>query len=182
MAGNKTANVVESGYCIFLNDTVKVDVTTEWPQGGWPDEYLITKNGTYLSVHWVNNTYVTEYNNKTFFFRQVLTYYNVTDSSVVYYVADPFMNDPYQILTPTMYSMPTIAFDPASWLRMNATSDSVLHDISGYYLTNATDSTHQFLERRGCQSSRFIARCVGIVSVHTRTRLVWPSRTESARH
>jgi hypothetical protein len=142
VAGNRTASVVEGGYCIYLNDTIKIDVTTEWPEG-WPDQYLITTNGTYLSVHWLEdiNVYVTEWGNKTYFFRQVLTYYNVTDSGVVYTIADPFNHDPYSILTPTVHIVPTISSDHTTWLLMNATSDAVLRDTQGYYLINATDST-----------------------------------------
>jgi len=149
VAGNKTANVVEGGYCIYLNDTIKIDVTTEWPQGGQPDQYLIIKkNDTYLSVHWLEDihSYVTELNNKTYFFRQVMTYYNVTDSGTVYNIADPFDNDPYRILTPTVHIMPTIDSNQTTWLWMNATSDAVLSDIQGYYLINATDSARLDLE------------------------------------
>lgn len=151
VAGNKTASVVEGGYCIYLNGTIKVDVTTSCPQGGMPDQYLIMKNGTYLNIHWLYDiqSYFTELGNKTYFFRQVLTYYNMTDSGVVYNIADPFNNDPYQILTPTDYIVPTINLDQMTWLWMNATSDAVLHDIQGYYLINATDSTRLDLELVG---------------------------------
>jgi len=148
IAGNKTASVVEGGYCIYLNGTIKVDVTTPYPQGGMPDQYLIMKNGTYLNIHWLYDidSYVTELNGKTYFFGQVLTYYNVTDSGDVYNIADPFNNDPYQILTPTDYIVPTINSDQMTWLWMNATSDTVLHNMQGYYLRNATDSTRLDLE------------------------------------
>jgi hypothetical protein len=148
VAGNKTARVVEGGYSIYLNDTVKVDVTTEGPQGGWPDQYLIMKNGTYLNIHWLEDiqSYVTEFNNKTYLFRQVLTYYNVTDSGALYNIADPFNPDFYQILTPTVYMVPIIGVDHTTWLWMNATSDAVLQDMLGYYLINATDFTRLDLE------------------------------------
>ena len=141
---NRTAEVVKGGYVVYLNDTIKIDVTTEWPHGGQPDQYWIMKNNTYLNIHWLEDVhcYVTELDNKTYFIRQerALTYYNVTDSGTVYNIADPFNNDPYQILTPTDYIMPTIDPDQMTWLWMNATSDAVLHDIQGYYLMNATGS------------------------------------------
>ena len=140
-SGNKTVNVVEGGYCIFLNDTIKVDVTTEWPQGGWPDEYLLMKNGTVIPVHWLSESYITEVANKTYFFRQVLTYYNVTDSGTVYNIADPFNSDFNQILTPSVQIVPTIDTNRTAWILLNTTSDSMLQDMLGYYLVNATDLT-----------------------------------------
>jgi len=140
-SGNRTANVVEGGYCIFLNDTIKVDVTTEWPQGGWPDEYLMMKNGTVISVHWLSDSYITELSNKTYFFRQVLTYYNVTDSGIICNVVDPFNSDFYQILTPSVQIVPTIDLSRTTWILLNTTSDSLLQDLLGYYLVNATDFT-----------------------------------------
>ncbi|MDH5438075.1 MAG: hypothetical protein OEX76_04145, partial [Candidatus Bathyarchaeota archaeon] len=137
---NITADVVEGGYAVYLNDTIKVDVTTKWPQGGWPDQYLIMKNGTYFSMNWIDEIqrYITVINDKEYLFRTVMTYYNLTDSGLVYNIADPL--DPYsQILTPTMYDTPTISSERSIWTWMNATSDAVLHDTE-YYLINATDS------------------------------------------
>jgi len=145
---NITAAVVEGGYAIYLNNTIKVDVTTEWPQGGLPDQYLIMKNGTQLNVHWLFDVecYVTELNGKTYFFKQVLTHYNVTDSGVVYNIFDPFFNEPYRMLTPTVHIVPAVTPDQMAWLQMNSTSDMILHDIEGYYLINATDYTRINLE------------------------------------
>jgi hypothetical protein len=142
VAGNKTAKVIEGGYRVYLNDTIKVDVTTEWPQGGWPDQYLIMKNGTYFTVRWLDDpfySWITEIGNKTYLFRQVVTYYNLTDMGTIYNIADPIMPDPYQILTPTVYQAPLAILDRQTWLWMNATSDSVLRDAFGYYLINASD-------------------------------------------
>lgn len=137
---NTTATVVEGGYAIYLNDTTKLDVTTRWPQGGMPDQYLLMKNGTYFTVHWNEGIqrYITVINNATYLFRDVVTYYNLTDSGNVYNIADPFDSDPKRILTPTMHNMPTVSNNRSAWLWMNATSDSVLYD-TGYYLVNASD-------------------------------------------
>jgi hypothetical protein len=145
-SGNKTVMVEEGGYCIYLNDTVKIDVTTQWPQGGWQEEYLIMTNGTILNVQWFNDRYITELNNETYQFWQVLTYYNLTDSGIIYNIADPYNSDPYQIYTPTMYSIPAINTDQSSWLRMNTTTDMVLQDGLGYYLINSTDQGRIDLE------------------------------------
>ncbi len=137
---NVTAGVVEGGYAVYLNDTIKIDVTTQWPQGGMPDQYLVMENGTYFSVHWHEgiHRYITVLDDKTYLFRDVVTYYNLTDSGAVYNIADPIDRDPHHILTPTMHNMPTISNDRSTWLWMNATSDTVLYD-TGYYLTNASD-------------------------------------------
>jgi len=139
---NVTAGVVEGGYAVYLNDTIKVDVTTQWPQGGMPDQHLIMRNNTYFSVHWIEgiHRYVTVINDKTYLFRDVVTYYNLTDSGAVYNIADPIDRDPRHILTPTLRNMPTISNDRSAWLWMNATSDAVLYD-TGYYLINASDSS-----------------------------------------
>jgi|GEM_PF-1952593 len=138
-SGNKTVNVVEGGYSIYLNDTIRIEVTSESPQGGFPDQYLIMENGTYLTVHWFDNLYVTHLNNKTYYFRQVVTYYNLTDSGTVYSIADPMQNDPYSILTPTDYLAPIVDPNQMNWVLMNATTDMVLQDVQGHYLVNASD-------------------------------------------
>ncbi len=142
VAGNKTATVVEGGYCIHLNDTIKVDVTTPYPYGGMPNQYLIMTNGTYLNIHWIDwpvGQYVTMIGGEEYFFRGVMTYYNFTDSGTVYSIADPFQFDYRQILTPSVYQTPTISTDSSTWLWMNATTGSILHDGTGYYLINASD-------------------------------------------
>jgi hypothetical protein len=148
VAGNRTASVIEGGYRVYLNDTIKVDVTTDWPQGGWPDFYLIMKNGTSFVVNWLDDlmSWVTEINGKTYLFKHIVTYYNLTDSGVIYNIADPLMPDIYQIFTPTTYQAPLPILDRGTWLWMNATSDSVLRDLSGYYLINASDGSRLNLE------------------------------------
>jgi len=149
VAGNKTANVVEGGYCIYLNDTIKIDVTTPQPYGGMPDQYLIMTNGTYLNVHWIDwpvGQYSTMIGGQEYFFRGVVTYYSFTDSGKVYNIADPFQFDYRQILTPSVYQTPTISTDSEAWLWMNATTGSILHDGTGYYLINASDSSRLDLE------------------------------------
>lgn len=147
VAGNKTANAVEGGYCVYLNDTIKVDVTTEWPQGGEPAQYLVMKNGTVFNVRWTElGFYITNIGNQTYTFREVLTYYSVTDSGTVYNIIDPLDAWPEEILSPTRYLAPTIDPASSSWLWMNATSDAVLQDLSGYYLINASDSSRLSLE------------------------------------
>ncbi len=140
LTANVTAGVVEGGYAVYLNDTIRVDVTTQWPQGGMPDQYLVMENGTFFSVHWLEDIhcYVTVIDEKTYLFRDVVTYYNLTDSGTVYYIGDPIDRDPHHIMTPTMYNMPTISTDRLTWLWMNATSGTVLYD-TGYYLVNASD-------------------------------------------
>jgi hypothetical protein len=145
VAGNRTAKVVEGGYRVYLNDTIKVDVTTPWPEGDWPDQYLIMENGTSFVVRWIDDptySWIAEIGNKTYVFRHVVTYYNLTDGGEIYNIADPIMGDPHQILTPTVYQAPLAVLDRMTWLWMNATTDSVLHDTSGYYLINASDGTH----------------------------------------
>jgi hypothetical protein len=141
---NITAPVVEGGYAVYLNNTIKVDVTTQWPQGGNPDQYLIMKNGTYFTVHWNDaiRLYFTVINNKTYLFKNAVTYYNFTDSGTVYNIVDPLDSDTRRMLTPTMYNVPTISTDRLTWLWMNATSDRVLYDdVQGYYyLVNASNS------------------------------------------
>jgi hypothetical protein len=142
VAGNKTAGIVEGGYAVYLNDTIRLDVTTQHPEGGWPDQYLIMKqNGTYFNVHWIDeiHSYITVINDNTYLVRDVMTYYNLTDSGTTYNIADPFCHDPNRILTPTMYNVPKINADRMSWIWMNATSDAVLQDVQGYYLMNASD-------------------------------------------
>jgi len=143
-SANITVSALEGGYAVYLNDTIKVDVTTQWPQGGWPNQYLIMENGTYFNVQQIPEIgrYITVIDGKTYLFRGVITYYNVTVSGNVYNIADPLDSDRYQyrhILTPNMYNVPTISTDRSTWLWMNATSDVVLHD-AGYYLMNASDS------------------------------------------
>jgi hypothetical protein len=143
VAGNRTARVIEGGYRVYLNDTIMVDVTTPLPEGGWPDEYLTMKNGTAFVVNWLDDiqSWITEINGKTYLFRHIVTYYNLTDMGVVYNIADPLMPDIYQILTPTVRQAPLAVLDRQTWLWMNATTDSVLRDDSGYYLINASDGT-----------------------------------------
>jgi hypothetical protein len=141
VAGNKTVNVVEGGYCIYLNDTTKVDVTTPNPYGGVPNQYLIMTNGTYLNIHWIDwpvGKYTTRIGDNEYLFRGVMTYYNLTDSGTVYYLGDPFQGDFRQILTPSVYQTPTISTNSSTWMWMNATTDSILHDGTGYYLINAS--------------------------------------------
>ena len=107
-----------------------------------PNQYLILTNGTYLNVQWIDspvNQYATIIGTEEYFFRRVVTYYNFTDSGTVYTLADPFQFDYHQILTPSVYQTPTISTDSSTWLWMNATADSILHDGTGYYLINASD-------------------------------------------
>jgi len=147
--GRKIASVVEGGYCVYLNDTVKVAVTTPWPNGGMPDQYLIMTNGTYFSTHWRDwpiGLYFTMINDKEYFFRSVVTYYNLTDSGTVYTIADPFNPDYRQIVTPSTYLAPTISNDRSTWVWMNATTESILQDGAGYYLINASDSSRLSLQ------------------------------------
>jgi len=147
--GRKIATVVEGGYCVYLNDTIKVDVTTPWPNGGMPDQYLIMTNETYFSTHWRDwpiGLYFTMINDNEYFFRTVVTYYNLTDSGTVYNIADPFNSDYRQILTTSTYLAPVISTDHSMWVWMNATSDSILHDGTGYYLINALNSSRLSLQ------------------------------------
>jgi hypothetical protein len=147
-AGNRTASVVEGGYRIYLNDTLKLDVTTSNPMGGMPDQYLIMKNGTYLPVHWRSdlNMWTAEIGFDSYYFRGVATYYNLTDTGTVYNIMDPFQFDIYQIITPTLYQAPVASLDRLTWLWMNATTDTVQHDITGYYLVNASDMSRLDLQ------------------------------------
>jgi hypothetical protein len=143
VAGNKTATVVEGGYCIYLNDTVRVDVTTANPQGGMPDQYLTMTNGTYLTIHWRPdlNKYHTMIGDRDYYFRQVNTYHNLTDSGTVYTIADPFDSDYRRILSPSTYLAPVVSTNRDTWVWMNSTSESILNDADGYYLVNASDTS-----------------------------------------
>jgi hypothetical protein len=148
VAGNKTAAVVEGGYSVYLNDTIKVAVTTPHPIGGMPDQYLIMTNGTYFIIHWREDLheYFTMIGDREYFFRGVVTYYNLTDSGTVYNIADPFESDYRRILTPSVYQAPVISTDRNTWVWMNATTDSILLDGTGYYLMNASDSSRLSLQ------------------------------------
>ena len=141
VAGNRTARAVEGGYRIYLNDTLKLDVTTPNPIGGYPNQFLSMTNGTYFAVHWRDDIhmYWTTLGNSTYYFRNVMTYYNFTDMGTAYDIIDPFQWDIYQILTPSYYNAPRVSQDPATWIWMNATSDTLQQDMLGYYLTNASD-------------------------------------------
>ena len=144
VGGNRTVSVEEGGYCIYLNDTIKIDVTTAYPYGGMPNQYLIMKNGTTLNVQWLDwpiGQYTTMVGTQRYVFRGVTTYYNFTDSGAVYNIGDPFNFDYRSFLTPSVYQTPTISPGSDTWLWMNATSESILHDETGYYLINATDQS-----------------------------------------
>ena len=144
IGGNKTASVIEGGYCIFLNETVKVDVTTAQPYGGMPNQYLVMTNGTYLNVQWLDwpiGQYATIIGTQRYLFRGVTTYFNFSDAGTIYNIADPIDFDYRRILTPSVYQTPTILPGSDSWLWMNATSGSILHDQLGYYLINASDQS-----------------------------------------
>lgn len=141
ISGNVTASVVEGGYCIFLNNTVKIDVTTQYVQGGMPAQYLIMTNGTRFDVQWLvsEGAYGTTIGNQTYLFYSVNTFYNFTDSGITYSIVDYNQPDYRQILTASIYQLPTISSDSSTWAVMNTTSDSILHDETGYYLINASD-------------------------------------------
>ncbi len=149
VAGKWTAGVEEGGYCVYLNDTIKVDVTTSYPSGGWPDEYLIMTNGTYMGVSWVDfplHQYVTIIDGESYYFRNVETYYNVTDSGVTYNLGDPFYFDKMRVFTPSVYLMPEVSEDINAAVMMNVTSSGVLKDGLGYYLVNSSDLSRLDLE------------------------------------
>ncbi len=149
---NKTTTVVEDGYAIYLNDTIKIDVTTAWPRWSENNEYLMMTNGTRINIQWNSELghYMTMINDEFYAFREVHTLCNVTDSGVVYSVADPYnrikVEDQWdrseRLLEPTPRWTTLVYTD---WLFeslwMNATSDSVLLDGAGYYLINASNQT-----------------------------------------
>jgi len=140
-AGNRTAKVIEGGYRVYLNDTLAVDVTTPNPIGGYPNQFLSMTNGTYFAVHWRDDIhmYVATIGGNNYYFTNVMTYYNLTDTGTVYNIVDQFQWDIYQIITPSLTNAPSASLDRTSWLWMNATSGSIQHDIAGYYLVNASD-------------------------------------------
>jgi hypothetical protein len=145
-SGNRTVPVVEGGYCIYLNDTLKLEVTTPNVYGGYPSQYIVLANGTRLDAQWVESLhqYFTIIGTQMFLFRNVLTYYNVTDSGITYNLVDPNQSDPRHIFTPTTYQVPTISAGNGMW--MNATSETILHDDIGYYLVNASDNSRISLQ------------------------------------
>ena len=123
-SGNRTVPIVQGGYCMYLNDTLKVGVTTSNVYGGYQSQYIVLVNGTRLDVQWMESLhqYLTTIGTQMFLFRNVVTYYNVTDSGISYSIADPNPADTRQIFTPTTYQAPTITTDSNNWLWMNATS------------------------------------------------------------
>jgi hypothetical protein len=145
--GEKIASVEKGGYCIYFNDTIKVDVTAPHTNGGWQDEYLIMANGTYLGVSWIDyplHQYLVTIDGENYYFRNVETFYNVSDSGMVYTLGDPFGFDVYASLSPTVYQVPKVSVDGIVW--MNSTSVNVLKDEIGYYLVNSLDFARVDLE------------------------------------
>ena len=70
-------------------------------------------------------------------FSNVLTCSNLTDNGVTYNIVDPLVFDQRHLYTASTYQAPTISTDGSTWLRMNSTTDSILNDVSGFYLVNA---------------------------------------------
>ena len=136
---NRTVSVVPGGYAIYLNDTVMAPITTPYVFGGTTN-YVVLTNGTRLDVQWVNSLgrYLTVVGTDKYLFNNIVSLSNLTDSGITYSVGDPFMGDQRHLFTASTYQVPTVT--DGSSLRMNATSESILHDGVGYYLTNASNS------------------------------------------
>jgi hypothetical protein len=141
ISGNRTVPIVQGGYCIYLNDTLKIDVTTPNVNGDNQGQYIVLTNGTRLNVQRIDslNQMFTIIGTQMFLFRNVLTYYNVIDSGITYRIVDPNQSDTRQIFTSTTYQVPTISAGNSIW--MNATSEKILRDDNGYYLVNASDNS-----------------------------------------
>jgi hypothetical protein len=139
---NKTVSVVQGGYAIYLNNTLKVGVTTSGICGDGRGNYVVLTNGTRLDVFNSNQGgWFTVIGGQKYVFNNVLSCSNVTDGGIVYNIADPLQNDQRRLYTPTVYSTPTINNSQNSWLWINSTTSSILEDGSGYYITNAENSS-----------------------------------------
>ncbi len=141
-SGNLTVPVTQGGYCIYLNNSMMVPVTTPYVCGGSQSQYIVLANGTHLDVQWVRslNKFFTVIGTERYLFNNVMTFYNVTDGGITYNIADSNPCDTRQIFTPTTYQAPTISTDSSTWQLMNATTDSIQQDGTGYYLVNASDN------------------------------------------
>ena len=147
-SANKTVSIVQGGYAIYLNDTIKVDVTTSNICGGGTGNYLVLTNGTRIDVQWVTslNEYSTIIGNQLYLFSNVLTYCNLTDIGITYTIVDPLTFDQRHLYTPSTYQAPTISTDSSTWRMMNSTTESILKDTSGFYLINASNQNRLNLQ------------------------------------
>ena len=130
-SANQTVAIVQGGYAIYLNDTMKVDVTTPNVCGGGTSNYVVLTNGTRLDVQWVSTSlsqWSTIIGSQRYVFSNVLTYSNLTDAGITYNIVDPLVFDQRHLYTASTYQAPTISTDSNTWLRMNATTASILKD------------------------------------------------------
>jgi hypothetical protein len=149
-SANQTIAVVQGGYAIYLNETTKVDVTTPNVCGGGASNYVVLTNGTRLEVQWVSSPSLSQWStmigSERYVFSNVLTYSNLTDAGIIYNIVDPLVFDQRHLYTASTYQAPTISTDSNTWLRMNATTASILNDDSGYYLVNALNQSRLDLQ------------------------------------
>ena len=61
-----------------------------------------------------------------YLFSNVLTYSNLTDAGITYNIVDPLVFDQRHLYTASTYQAPTVSTDSNTWLRMNATTASIL--------------------------------------------------------
>jgi hypothetical protein len=142
-SANLTASVDVGGYAIYLNDTIKVDVTTNNIFGDSNGNYVVMTNGTRLEVQWINTLgrYFTVIGGQTYLFQCVVSYNTVTDGGVTYSIVDPLVYDQRHLYTPSTYQAPAASSESNSYLTINATTSSILHDEIGYYFINAQDQS-----------------------------------------
>ncbi len=142
-SANRTVSVVEGGYAIYLNKTIKVDVTTNNIFGDSNGNYVVMTNGTRVEVQWLSSlsSYFTVINGEKYLFQSVITYNILTDGGVTYSIADPLVYDQRHLYTPSTYQAPVASTDSNSYLNINATTSSILHDETGYYFINAQDQS-----------------------------------------
>ena len=147
---NQTVTIVQGGYAIYLNDTMKIDVTSPNVCGGGTNNYVVLTNGTRLEVQWISSPSISQWSvmigSQRYVFSNVLTYSNLTDGGFTYNIADPLAPNQRNLYTASTYQAPTIYTDIGTWLRMNATTASILKDDSGFYLVNASNQSRLDLQ------------------------------------
>ncbi len=146
---NQTVSIELGGYAVYLNDTIMAPTTTSNVFGG-PTNYIVLTNGTRLDVQreYSFGRYLTVVGTDTYVFNEIVPYSNLTDGGITYSFGNPFMGsfDQKRTLTASTYQVPTVD-SGSGWLLMNATSESILHDGTGYYLVNALNSGRLDLEQ-----------------------------------
>jgi hypothetical protein len=138
---NSTVPVAQGGYAIYLNSTLRVEVTSMSFFGSGASSYVVLMNGTHLDVQWVSslNQWFTVVGTEKYVFNNIVAYSKLDDGGFTYSVCDPLEYDQRHIYTATTYQAPSVSTNAGTWLWMNATTASILRDDDGYYLVNASN-------------------------------------------